>query len=232
MTPPESPPTAGGEAGNDTPADTTSAKQRATQALRRAVYLLDRGLAPSAKVRAFNNAVEVIEGIEEAEIGERVRSGTLTALSGIGASTGQVIADAVAQRPSPYLQRLDSDTACGCEVGDGLRAAIRGDLHCHTTWSDGGATVREMVRTAIDLGHHHLAITDHSPRLTIAHGLSVERLGAQIAEIDALRAEVAPFRVLTGMEVDILADGSLCPMTRSAASTSSSHRFTPNCAWT
>jgi putative hydrolase len=66
-----------------------------------------------------------------------------------------------------------------------------------------------MVLAAIDLGHDYLAVTDHSPRLTVAHGLSAARLEAQIEQIAALNRAIAPFRVLTGIEVDILDDGSL-----------------------
>jgi putative hydrolase len=66
-----------------------------------------------------------------------------------------------------------------------------------------------MVQTAIDLGHEYLVVTDHSPRLTVAHGLNRERLEAQLDEIAALNEEVAPFRILTGIEVDILTDGEL-----------------------
>jgi putative hydrolase len=90
-----------------------------------------------------------------------------------------------------------------------MRAAIRGDLHSHSTWSDGGATVETMARTAMALGHEYLVVTDHSPRLTVAHGLDRERLLAQLDEIAALNEALAPFRVLTGIEVDILADGGL-----------------------
>ena len=186
-----------------------SVHRRAVKALQRAIYLLDRGLAPGQKVRAFANALDVVEGLSESELTQRARNGTLTELPGIGSSTGSVISDAVTGSPPRYLERLDADTACPPQVGSELRELLRCDLHCHTTWSDGGATVRDMVATAIELGHDHLALTDHSPRLTIAHGLSVERLREQVAEIDEVRAEVAPFRVLTGMEVDILADGSL-----------------------
>ncbi len=66
-----------------------------------------------------------------------------------------------------------------------------------------------MARAAIGLGHEYLVMTDHSPRLTIAHGLNRERLLAQLDEIDELNAELAPFRILTGIEVDIFEDGSL-----------------------
>ena len=92
-----------------------------------------------------------------------------------------------------------------------LRSAglSRGDLHAHTLASDGGATIREMAETAIEIGHEYLVITDHSPRLTVANGLETERLMAQLDEIATLNAELAPFRLLTGIEVDINEDGSL-----------------------
>ncbi len=185
------------------------AVERATRALNRAVYLLDRELAPAQKVRAFQRAAEVIRALEPADLESRVADNTLTELAGIGRSTGSVISDAVRELPSTYLEDLEQQSACPPTVGAGLREQIRTDLHCHTTWSDGGASVAEMVVTAMDLGHDHLAITDHSPRLTVAHGLSVERLARQLDEIDSLRGQVAPFRILTGMEVDILVDGTL-----------------------
>ncbi|NUT37226.1 MAG: PHP domain-containing protein [Hamadaea sp.] len=92
-----------------------------------------------------------------------------------------------------------------------LRAALRGDCHTHTDWSDGGATLAEMVGAAAERGHDYVAITDHSPRLTIARGLTAERLRRQLTEIAEINAALADtgFRVLTGIEVDILADGSL-----------------------
>jgi putative hydrolase len=97
-----------------------------------------------------------------------------------------------------------------------LRAQLRGDLHSHTRWSDGGATLEQMVRAAQAIGHEYLVVTDHSPRLTVAHGLDRERLGRQLDEIAALQAALAeesgggtPFRILTGMEVDINEDGTL-----------------------
>jgi putative hydrolase len=95
------------------------------------------------------------------------------------------------------------------EAGRAYREALRGDCHTHSTWSDGGASVADMARTAAALGHEYLVMTDHSPRLTVAHGLNRERLEAQLAEIERLNVELAPFRVLTGIEVDILDDGSL-----------------------
>ena len=90
-----------------------------------------------------------------------------------------------------------------------MREALRGDCHLHSDWSDGGAPLADMARTAIDLGHEYMVITDHSPRLTVAHGLSPERLREQLGLVAELNEELAPFRIHTGMEVDILLDGSL-----------------------
>jgi len=90
-----------------------------------------------------------------------------------------------------------------------LRRALRGDCHVHSDWSDGGSPIEDMARTAIALGHEYIALTDHSPRLTVARGLSVERLREQLDVVRGINERLAPFRILTGIEVDILEDGSL-----------------------
>src|SRR6516165_10744201 len=82
---------------------------------------------------------------------------------------------------------------------DALRAALRGDCHTHSDWSDGGSPPLEMAEAARDLGHKWIALTDHSPRLTVANGLSAERLRAQLKLIGELNAVLAPFRILTGI---------------------------------
>lgn len=185
------------------------ATERALTSIERAVYLLDRGLAPRQKVRAFANAAAVVAGLAPGELEDRVTDGSLTDLEGIGPSTGSVITDAVRRVDSEYLARLDTATAVDPGEGAGIRAQLRGDCHTHTTWSDGGASIETMVRTAVSLGHEYMVITDHSPRLTVAHGLDPGRLRQQMAEIDGLGPSVEPFRILRGMEVDILEDGSL-----------------------
>ena len=86
---------------------------------------------------------------------------------------------------------------------------LRGDCHSHSDWSDGGSPIREMAEAARDLGHRYWALTDHSPRLTVAHGLDAERLRRQLDVVAELNEELAPFRILTGIEVDILEDGAL-----------------------
>ena len=181
----------------------------AAKGLRQAIYFLDRELAPSNKVRAFSRAFDTIVGLPDGELARRVESGTVTELDGIGKSTGEVIVDSVRGTGCAYLDKLDVRSRIPLGEGADLRAALKGDCHAHTTWSDGGATLREMAFTARALGHDYLVVTDHSARLTIAHGLSEERLAEQRAEIDELNNELDDFQVLSGMEVDIFEDGSL-----------------------
>jgi DNA polymerase (family 10) len=89
------------------------------------------------------------------------------------------------------------------------RAHIRGDLHTHTHASDGRASIEEMAGAAQALGYQYLAVTDHSKRLTVAHGLNEDRLRAQVEEIDRANENVSDITILKGIEVDILEDGSL-----------------------
>lgn len=86
---------------------------------------------------------------------------------------------------------------------------IRGDLHVHSDWSDGHASIEEMARAAKRRGYRYISINDHTRSLGIAHGLSVERLEAQMEEIDAVNKRLRDFTILKGTEVDILSDGSL-----------------------
>lgn len=178
-------------------------------ALTRAIHCLDRELAPPAKVRAFQRAAEVVRATSPAEIEARAAAGTLTELDGIGPSTAAVISEALAGIDDGYLAGLEERSRVPVGEGEAVLAALRGDCHAHTTWSDGGAPLRDMVATAIELGHDWMVVTDHSARLTVAHGLNEQRLADQLEEVAALAEEVAPFRILTGMEVDIFEDGSL-----------------------
>lgn len=179
------------------------------RALQQAIHYLDRELAPTQKIRAFQAAVDVVQQVGPTEIAERAAAGTLTELPGIGKSTATVIVEALNDETDGYLARLEQRSRIPMREGGAVMAAIRGDCHTHTTASDGGATLREMAEAAIALGHEWMVITDHSARLTIAHGLNEERLARQLTEIEALNAELSPFRVLTGMEVDIFEDGTL-----------------------
>jgi putative hydrolase len=178
-------------------------------ALDRIVYLLDRVLAEGQKVKAFARARDVVLATDDDELARLHRLGKLTDLAGIGPTTGKVIAEALDGGTPAYLAELEEETVLPVGEGAAVRAALRGDCHTHSTWSDGGAPIEKMARTAIALGHEYMVLTDHSPRLTVAHGLTAERLRAQLDEIDRLNEELAPFRILTGIEVDILPDGDL-----------------------
>ncbi len=193
--------------GNDGGANALHA---ALEAITQAVYYLDRELAPSQKVRAFQKAASIITDIGGDELAIRANAGTLTELEGIGSSTARVIVDAVTGTDrSGYLADLEERSRIEATSGAEIRAALRGDCHSHSTWSDGGAELRSMAATAQRLGHEYLVATDHSARLTVAHGLNEQRLSEQLEEVAELNNEFAPFRILTGMEVDIFEDGSL-----------------------
>ncbi len=186
--------------------------------LRSIAFFLERALEPSYRVRAFRGAAAAVDGLDRAELERRAETGTLTDLTGIGKVTALVVSESLAGEEPVYLRRVrtlgDEPVAEGAAR---LRAALRGDLHVHSDWSDGGSPVGEMARTARALGHDYVVLTDHSPRLTVAHGLSPDRLRSQLELVARLNEELAeeaaagaaPFRVLTGIECDVLEDGRL-----------------------
>jgi putative hydrolase len=179
--------------------------------LRRIAFLLERAHESTYRVRAFRTAAAALRDRGRDELCALVASGELIRLRGVGEVTARCVAESLAGAEPVYLRRLNATegTPLAAAAAD-LRAALRGDLHSHTDASDGGSPLREMVETARDLGHDYLVITDHSPRLTVANGLSAERLRRQVEEVAELNVELAGgFRVLTGVEVDINEDGSL-----------------------
>ena len=186
--------------------------------LRRIAYLLEAMQEPAFRIRAFRGAAAALTEMGPDEAQRLAAAGGLRAVSGIGEVTERTILESLRGEEPVYLRRLESTEGQPLDHGAGaLLAALRGDLHAHTLASDGGATIREMAETAIAIGHEYLVITDHSPRLTVANGLETERLMAQLAEIAALNAELTPFRILTGIEVDINED-------RKSTRLNSSHR--------
>jgi len=178
-------------------------------ALERIAYLLDRAREKSYRVRAYLRAAQTVRALAPDELAARVAAGTLTELDGIGPKTAAIITEVATTGSTAYLDRLEEETALTVGKGNDLVAQLRGDLHVHSLWSDGGAEIDVMARAARDLGHEYVALTDHSPRLTIANGLSRERLLQQLDVIAALNEVLAPFRILSGIEVDILEDGAL-----------------------
>ncbi|MFC5995160.1 PHP domain-containing protein [Pseudonocardia hispaniensis] len=178
--------------------------------LRRIAFLLERAHESTYRVRAFRGAAAALRRRTIAELVRLVESNELRRMRGVGEVTARCVAESLAGEAPVYLRRLEATQGTPLdEVAAGLRAALRGDCHSHTDASDGGSPLREMVETARELGHEYLVITDHSPQLTVANGLSADRLRAQIEQIGELNAELDGFRVLTGIEVDILPDGAL-----------------------
>jgi len=182
----------------------------AVAALRRIAFLLERAREPTYRVQAFRRAAATVEKLSAEELDRRVAAGTLEQLQGIGKVTALAITEAQRGETPVYLRRLEStEGRPTAEGGAELRAALKGDCHTHSDWSDGGSPIREMAEAARDLGHEYMVLTDHSPRLSVARGLSPERLREQLDVVAQLNRELAPFRILTGIEVDINEDGSL-----------------------
>lgn len=182
------------------------------EALRRIAFMLEKAREPTYRVRAFRSAANTVEALPAEEVQRRADAGTLTEFKGIGKVTAAVITEALAGEVPVYLRRLEATG--GRPVAEGgaeIRVALRGDLHTHSNWSDGGSPIPEMAAAARELGHEYVALTDHSPRLTVANGLSPERLREQLDVVATLNDTFNDngFRLLTGIEVDILEDGSL-----------------------
>jgi putative hydrolase len=176
--------------------------------LRDIAYLLERSGAATPRVKAFRNAASVADSLGVRELESRIANHSLTKVAGIGDSTAAVITDSLAGRRPAYFTKVEADLPAEKPAGP-MRQALRGDLHTHSDWSDGGSPIEEMMHAARDVGHEYVALTDHSPRLTVARGLTAERLREQLEIVRRLNEEMAPFRILTGIEVDIHDDGSL-----------------------
>ena len=179
--------------------------------LRRIAFLLERANEATFRVRAFRSAAKTLAALPADELAERAAAGTLAELPGVGEVTARSVTESLGGEEPVYLRRLTATEGIDLEAAAiTLRTALRGDCHTHSDWSDGGSPIEEMALAAVELGHEYLVLTDHSPRLKVARGLTADRLRRQLDYLAALN-EALPegFRILTGIEVDILADGSL-----------------------
>ena len=178
--------------------------------LRRIAFCLERALEPSYRVKAFRTAAAVVDRTGRDEIESRAATGTLAELPGIGKVTATVITESLGGEEPVYLRRVESmGLTPVAQQADDLRQLLKGDCHVHSDWSDGGSPIEEMAAAARDLGHDYMVLTDHSPRLTVAHGLSPDRLREQLEVVAEINERMSPFRILTGIECDINVDGSL-----------------------
>lgn len=164
--------------------------------------LLERERASRYRAKAFRTAAATLKALPADVVNDPTR---LRAAQGIGESTFAVIRQAQSGEVPDYLTDLRGEIAP--ERRSALRAKLRGDLHAHTEWSDGTTPIEVMVDAAQDLGHEYFAITDHSPRLKVARGLSAKRLREQMPLVRT--ASAGALTVLAGIEVDILDDGAL-----------------------
>lgn len=190
----------------------------ATAALNEIAFWLERERAQSFKVQAFRKASAALAGLSADEIAAQASSGKLKARKGIGSTSYEVIRQAVAGDIPQYLQKVRERNATELSPsGAKLLDALVGDLHTHSEWSDGTTAIPVMVDAAVNLGRQYIALTDHSPNLTIANGLSSERLAQEldvVATINDTLADIGgglgtDFRLLSGIEVDILESGDL-----------------------
>ncbi|MGI5146233.1 PHP domain-containing protein [Plantactinospora sp. CA-294935] len=179
--------------------------------LRRIAFLLERANEASFRVKAFRSAAKTLAELPAEELATRAEAGTLTELSGVGDVTARTVTESLRGEEPVYLRRLLATEGLDLdEEAAALRAALRGDCHTHSDWSDGGSPIEEMALAAVELGHEYLVLTDHSPRLTVARGLTAARLRRQLDYVAAVNDALPEgFRILTGIEVDILDDGSL-----------------------
>ena len=182
----------------------------AAQVLSEIGYLLRQQEKERFRAKAFAQASWTI-ALERPDIEALQRRDALTSLEGVGEGIARVLSDLVKTGESRYLNRLREqmnqpvrDDETQLDFADYM-----GDIHSHTDWSDGRATMLEMAEGARAMGYRYMGVTDHSPRITVVHGLNAERLVAQSREMAEVQRQVEGVAILQGIEVDILEDGAL-----------------------
>ena len=182
----------------------------AVQVISEIGYLLRQDPKERFRAQAFSAAAWSI-ALQRPDLESLRRTDSLTSLDGVGEGIARVLTDLIDTGQSRYLNRLREQfkQPARDDESDLDFDEYRGDIHSHTNWSDGRATMLEMAQGAQALGYSFLGITDHSPRITVVHGLNAERLVAQSREMAEVQKQVDGLALLQGIEVDILEDGSL-----------------------
>lgn len=171
-------------------------------ALAEIATLLERERSSRYKSKAFRAAADAIADLSDEQLRD---APALRRRKGIGDSSFAVIQEALSDEVPAYL--VDLRERAGVARSSTVRPLLRGDLHSHSDWSDGLTSIELMTDAARALGHEYLALTDHSPRLRVANGLSPERLRAQLEIVAGMSSD--GFTLLSGIEVDILDGGEL-----------------------
>ena len=182
----------------------------AAQALSEIGYLLRQQEKERFRAKAFSAAAWTIV-LQRPDVAKLARTDALTSIEGVGEGIARVLKDIVDTGQSRYLNRLREQMQQPAREDESALdyRHYQGDIHSHTEWSDGRATMLEMARGAQALGYKYFAVTDHSPRITVVHGLNAERLLAQSQEMAEVQKQVEGLTILQGIEVDILEDGAL-----------------------
>jgi putative hydrolase len=182
----------------------------AAQALSEIGYLLRQDPKEVFRAKAFSMASWTI-ALERPDLAALHKAGNLTTIEGVGAGIAKVLGELVETGGSRYLDRLREEMKQPTRPDESVIdfSHYQGDVHSHTNWSDGRATMLQMAEGAQALGYSYLGITDHSPRIKVVNGLNAERLVAQSREMAEVQSQVDGVTLLQGIEVDILEDGSL-----------------------
>ena len=173
-------------------------------------YLLRQDPEEKFRAKAFSVAAWSL-AVERPDLTELHGRNELKSLEGVGAGIAKVLADVLETGHSRYLDRLREQMKQPARDDESLLDLTRyqGDIHSHSSWSDGKATMLEMATGAQAMGYHYLGVTDHSPRIKVVNGLDADRLLAQSREMAEVQAQVPGVALLQGIEVDILEDGAL-----------------------
>ncbi|HSP09912.1 MAG TPA: PHP domain-containing protein [Candidatus Dormibacteraeota bacterium] len=182
----------------------------AAQALSEIGYLLRQDPDEKFRAKAFSGAAWSL-AVQRPDLDSLHQTNELTTLEGVGAGIAKVLTDLIENGQSRYLERLREQMKQPALEDESTLdfSDYQGDVHSHSEWSDGKATMLEMAKGAAAMGYRYLGVTDHSPRITVVHGLNAERLLAQSVQMAEVQEQVPGVTLLQGIEVDILEDGAL-----------------------